>query len=95
MRLYPTLPLLGDEAPVSFISRLALLHGFQKARVFASQLGLHSQRLADGDAAALASLSEMSGASLSDLSRSAITKVGRDYRIRGQALAKKDKSWLG
>jgi len=90
MRLYPTLPLIEDEGPVSFLSRLALLHGFQRARVFASQLGLHSQRLADGDTAALASLSELSGASLIDLSRAAITKVGRDYRIRGQSLAKKD-----
>jgi hypothetical protein len=53
-------------------------------------MGLPSQRLADGDAAALASLSELSGAPVIDLSLSAIVKVGSDYRIRGQALAKKD-----
>ena len=90
MRLYPTLPLLLDEAPVSYISRLALLHGFTRARVFANQLGLHSQRLADGDVEALASLSALSGSPVAELARSAIVKVGRDYRVRGQALAKKD-----
>jgi hypothetical protein len=90
MRLYPTFALLPDEAPVSYFSRLALLHGFHRARVFANQLGLQSQRLADGDAAALASLSELSGAPEDVLSRSAIVKFRDAYRIRGEVLAKKD-----
>ncbi|SEG69246.1 TniQ family protein [Bosea lathyri] len=90
MRLYPTLPLLLDEAPVSYISRLALLHGFHSARAFANQMGVHSERLADGDVETLALLSDLSGAPAIDLARSAVVKVGSNYQILGQALAKKE-----
>jgi len=87
-QLYPTLAFHDDESPVSFVSRLARFHGIPSARMFCSDLGLNFRRIVNGDRKTLATLSYLSGASLSTLLSNAVQSHGGNWRIGQEQLLK-------
>jgi len=84
--LYPSLNPLVGETPVSFVSRMALLHRAPSARSFCLDMGMPFQGIVDGDDAALTVLARLTGQPVELLTGSAIRRMGTGFNLKGQEL---------
>ena len=84
--LWPLLRHQPGETPISFVSRLAALHG-TPLREFCRDLGLRFQGIVDGSIDAIQTLADLTRTSLADLADEAVRRTGlRTYVWRGEAL---------
>lgn len=86
--LLPTLELGRDETPTSFVSRLAVLHHIEGARMLATDLGFAFKDVVDGNPTTLAHLASISGAKPARLIENAVRREVDGWRVRGQLMLK-------
>ncbi|WP_441255872.1 TniQ family protein [Tardiphaga sp. 285_C5_N1_2] len=79
------LPIMPDEPPVYFLSRLAA-RNFMKARPFAMDMGFTFNGVERGDQTAIDTLAAVSGVSVADLNACGSRTVGDRIMLKGQLL---------
>lgn len=88
MRIFPTVPLRGDETPASLVSRLALRHNQPSIRSFSLDMGVPFQAIVDGEADAVEHLARLAGCPVEPLMNAAIARTGVAFKLRGQEMRK-------
>lgn len=86
--LDPTVPFMADEAPASFVSRLARQNNIPSVRDFCLDMGLVFQRIVDGCEDTLAKVAGLVGMSALPLLDQAIHRDGKAFAWRGQTMVR-------
>ncbi|WP_374427519.1 TniQ family protein [Paracoccus sp. (in: a-proteobacteria)] len=86
-KLFPHLPFLDDETPVSWAGRLAALHGCPSLRAFLTDMGIRPSELLHGVRAKVERLCDVAGQDPFPVLRNTAVSTGREtFLLRNQLI---------